>query len=126
MTERELESLAASCSILTDLRAGREIAWINPGQVPFETASRSCELTMADIDQAEARLARFAPFLMACFPELRAAEGVIESPLTPVPRLQKRLEEKYGVRIPGHLLLKQDNALAVAGSVKARGASMRF
>lgn len=121
MTERELESLAASCSILTDLRAGREIAWINPGQVPFETASRSCELTMADIDQAEARLARFAPFLMACFPELRAAEGVIESPLTPVPRLQKRLEEKYGIRIPGHLLLKQDNALAVAGSVKARG-----
>lgn len=121
MTERELETLAASCSILKEIQAGQEIAWINPHQTGFAEASRSCRLTMADIDEAEARLARFAPFIMACFPETRAQQGVIESPLTPVPGLQRRLQEKYGVPLPGRLLLKQDSDLAVAGSVKARG-----
>ncbi len=121
MTERELETLAASCSILKELQAGQEIAWINPHQADFETGRRQSKLTMADIDEAEARLARFAPFIMACFPETRETKGIIESALTPVPRLQERLQETYGTQIPGRLLLKQDNALAVAGSVKARG-----
>ena len=35
MTERELETLAASCSILKELQAGQEIAWINPHQADF-------------------------------------------------------------------------------------------
>lgn len=120
MTQPQLEALAASCPVLRDLRAGQETAWINPLQTPAPSGQPG-GLTMADIDQAEARLARFAPFLMACFPETRAAGGIIESPLTPVPRLQARLGEKYGGPLPGRLLLKQDNALAVAGSVKARG-----
>ena len=50
-------------------------------------------ITMADIDDAEARLARFAPFLMKKFPETIPTNGLIESPLTYIPNMQKKLEE---------------------------------
>ncbi|HJB16136.1 MAG TPA: D-serine ammonia-lyase [Candidatus Blautia excrementipullorum] len=45
----------------------------------------------------------------------------IESELAPVPAMQRRLEEKYGGRIPGKLFLKKDSHLPIVGSVKARG-----
>lgn len=115
------EALAVSCPIVEDLRRGTELVWINPDQKPWAEGAKELDLTLKDIDDAEARLARFAPFLMAAFPETRPAGGVIESALTPVPALGKRLREKYGSRLEGRLLLKQDSHLAIAGSVKARG-----
>lgn len=76
---------------------------------------------MEDIDDAEARLLRFAPFIMKCFPETKERNGLIESALTPIPKMQEFLNQTYGDTIQGRLLLKQDSHLAVAGSVKARG-----
>lgn len=76
---------------------------------------------MADIDDAEARLARFAPFIKKVFPETEPQNGLIESPLTEIPHMQKQLEEEYSTSIPGRLFLKQDSHLAISGSVKARG-----
>lgn len=105
--------------IVQKLSKGEEIVWVNPKKVSFSESS--LEIGMADIDEAEARLKRFAPFIMKCFPETEKDGGIIESALTPIPRMQKHLEETYGVRIPGKLLLKQDSHLAIAGSVKARG-----
>lgn len=105
--------------IVQKLSKGEEIVWVNPKKVSFSESS--LEIGMADIDEAEARLKRFAPFIMKCFPETEKDGGMIESALTPIPRMQKHLEETYGVRIPGKLLLKQDSHLAIAGSVKARG-----
>lgn len=105
--------------IVQKLSKGEEIVWVNPKKVSF--AESSLEIGMADIDEAEARLKRFAPFIMKCFPETEKDGGIIESALTPIPGMQKHLEETYGVRIPGKLLLKQDSHLAIAGSVKARG-----
>lgn len=107
--------------LIEDLQAEREVAWRNPAQKPWEEGKEQLSLTRAEIDEAEARLARFAPFLMACFPETRGTGGIIESPLTPVPHLQACLREAYGCACPGRLLLKQDSHLAIAGSVKARG-----
>lgn len=107
--------------LLEDLQAEREVAWRNAAQRPWAEGKAQLTLTMAEVDEAEARLARFAPFLMACFPETKQTGGIIESPLTPVPRLQARLREAYGCACPGRLLLKQDSHLAIAGSVKARG-----
>lgn len=105
--------------IVQKLSGEEETVWVNPKKVPF--AESRLELGMADIDDAEARLKRFAPFIMKCFPETEKDRGLIESVLTPVPKMQKRLEETYGTKIPGKLMLKQDSHLAVAGSVKARG-----
>lgn len=105
--------------IVQKLSGEEETVWVNPKKVPF--AESRLELGMADIDDAEARLKRFAPFIMKCFPETEKDGGLIESVLTPVPKMQKRLEETYGTKIPGKLMLKQDSHLAIAGSVKARG-----
>lgn len=107
--------------MVKDLREETELVWINPDRTEDPASLEGFGLTMADIDDAEARLARFAPFIMACFPETRDSGGIIESVLTPVPNLQVRLNEKYGAGLEGRLLLKQDSHLAIAGSVKARG-----
>lgn len=100
-----------------------ETTWINPWLLPFATTSATCELVVSDemIADAERRLNRFAPFIRKCWPETEQTNGLIESPLTPIPKAQKKLEEQYDVSILGRLFLKMDSHLAIAGSVKARG-----
>lgn len=58
---------------------------------------------------------------MKCFPETKERNGIIESVLTPVPKMKDLLNEKYDSNLEGNLLLKQDSHLAIAGSIKARG-----
>ena len=117
----DINKLLQENPLLRDMSRGEEVVWINPDKAPFREACAGEELTMRDIEDAEARLRRFAPFLMKCFPETTATGGLIESPLTPIPAMQKRIREKYARALPGALLLKQDSHLAIAGSVKARG-----
>lgn len=119
MTKETLTALEAAVPQLKAIEQETELLWRNPKMKP--AAEVRTDLTMADIDDAEARLARFAPFLMERFPELRETGGVIESALVPVPALKDRLNQRYGAGLAGTLLLKQDSHLAVAGSVKARG-----
>ena len=119
MTKETLSTLEAKVPRLKAIERETELLWLNPLLKP--SAEARVPLTMADIDDAEARLARFAPFLTERFPELRETGGVIESALVPVPALRERLNERYHTGLTGTLLLKQDSHLAVAGSVKARG-----
>lgn len=101
----------------------KETVWINPDYLPFAVTDGLCQLVVSDDDiaDAEARLARFAPFIQRCFPETESTGGLIESPLADIPKMQKALEETYSCEIPGRLMLKMDSHLAIAGSVKARG-----
>lgn len=117
----DAERLMREIPILKEIADEREVVWLNPDKRTFAEGMVGCELTMADVEDAQARLQRFAPFIMACFPETRDRGGLIESALVPIPGMQKRLEEKYKSVLPGQLLLKQDSHLAIAGSVKARG-----
>ena len=119
MTKESLTALEAAVPQLKAIEREEELLWRNPKMQPDPEVRT--DLTLADIDDAEARLARFAPFLMERFPELRETGGVIESALIPVPALKDRLNQRYGAGLTGRLLLKQDSHLAVAGSVKARG-----
>ena len=105
--------------VVRDLRETKEILWLNSDYVPFAQARLA--LTMADIDDAERRLQRFAPLIMKHFPETIPAQGIIESPLVRIPNMQRVLQENEQMSIDGTLLLKQDSDLAIAGSVKARG-----
>jgi len=108
--------------LLQEMRLANEVVWINPDKCPMaEISAGDCELSMADINDAEARLQRFTPFIMHCFPETKEQGGLIESALTDIPEMKNRMAEKYGSRLQGRLLLKQDSHLAIAGSVKARG-----
>lgn len=103
--------------IVQRLRRAEEVVWINPDL----DSAQTCRLSMADIEDAEARLARFAPFLAEVFPETAEQKGIIESPLVPIANMHRRINEKYCAGLGGRLLLKLDSQLPIAGSVKARG-----
>lgn len=117
----DIETLIALDPIVDKLARAEECLWLNPHLTAAENASEGVPLTMADIDDAEARLLRFAPFIEACFPETRPDGGLIESPLTEIERMRTLLNSRYGGKIGGRLLLKRDSDLPIAGSVKARG-----
>ena len=121
MEKAKHDALMEQIPVLKDVRAAQETVWINPHRSDSDNGEAAAGLTMADIDDAEARLARFAPFIMRCFPETAERGGLIESDLVPVPQMQARLNEKYESALCGKLLLKKDSHLAIAGSIKARG-----
>ena len=118
---QELLEKCKNADLLKEVAKGKEVVWIIENLEKTEDAMAKINITMADIDDAEARLARFAPFLMKKFPETIPTNGLIESPLTYIPNMQKKLEEHYDTKIPGKMFLKQDSHLAIAGSIKARG-----
>lgn len=107
--------------LLKEVSNGKEMAWVNENLEITEKALSKINLTMKDIDDAEARLARFAPFILKVFPETAPENGLIESPLTEIENMKNQLENEFGTKIPGRLFLKQDSHLAISGSIKARG-----
>ena len=121
LNNEKIKEAAEAVPVLRRAAREEELVWINPDLTEFATAKPELELTMDDIEDAERRLERFAPFIMKCFPETKPRNGLIESVLTPIPEMQKALNEAYHSHLPGRLFLKQDSHLAIAGSVKARG-----
>lgn len=97
----------------------KEVLWCNPSVELVAAGLLKTRLSKDDIVDASDRLERFAPYLAKVFPD--TDKGIIESPLTPIPKMKKELETAYAIHIPGKLLLKQDNALPISGSIKARG-----
>ena len=95
--------------------------WINDKKLPFSDAVKSSPLTEADVRDASERLARFASYFKVTFPETSTTGGLLESPLREIPKMKEALENKYGIKIPGSLMIKLDSHLAVSGSIKARG-----
>ena len=119
----DVQAAIAANPALDRVARAEETVWINPLHLPVEVTDGLCQLVVPDeaIDDAEARLARFAPFIRRRFPETEPTDGLIESPLEDIPRMQQALEREYHCTIPGRLMLKMDSHLAIAGSVKARG-----
>ncbi|MBS7780089.1 D-serine ammonia-lyase [Acidovorax sp. CCYZU-2555] len=87
-----------------------------PAGADTPPAARS--ISLADIEAAQSRFERFAPLLARLFPELAACGGAIESALSPLPAITAALGVADG---GGRVFAKQDHALPVAGSIKARG-----
>lgn len=92
-------------ALLAQLTAQDEVLWLPPADL----SPQRPPFVAQDIAQASARLQRFAPYLAQVFPETAANHGLIESPLVAAKGLA------------GRRWLKTDNALPVAGSIKARG-----
>lgn len=107
--------------LLDDLRQLKETCWKNPKLRDFNSAAENCELTFADIEDAAARLQRFASYFKVAFPETVATDGIIESPLREISSMREALESEYGVSLNGRLFLKMDSHLPISGSIKARG-----
>ena len=119
--DQELWNQMNNKELLKDVSNGKEVVWVNENLKTAEMALPEIEVTMKDIDDAEARLARFAPFILKVFPETAPENGLIESPFTEIKKMKHQLEKEYNTTIPGRLFLKQDSHLAISGSIKARG-----
>ena len=100
--------------LIRDLVQLKEVVWENP----VKGSAEQSELSYNDILEAEARLKRFASYFKKVFPE---TNGIIESPITDINTMKAKLEKEYDTQIHGRLLLKRDDRLPIAGSIKARG-----
>ncbi|WLR50339.1 D-serine ammonia-lyase [Bacillus tianshenii] len=107
--------------LLREIVQTTETTWENPKLQPFNEAIADLAIQTEEMLEAEERWKRFGPFLQAAFPETSATKGMIESPLIEIPEMKKQLEKSYKKEIDGSLLLKCDNELPIAGSIKARG-----
>lgn len=106
-------------TMLEKLKQMQEVCWRNDGRKPMAQIGDQA-LTLADVKDAEARLARFAPYFMAAFPQTVASKGIVESELRAIPAMQQLLERENGVQL-APVLLKMDSHLPISGSIKARG-----
>ncbi|WP_129544267.1 D-serine ammonia-lyase [Serratia sp. 1D1416] len=121
MQETEIQQLVARHPLLQQMAALQPVTWFNPRATTLQAGLPYVGLSAKDVADAERRLARFAPYLSAAFPETRAANGMIESPLVAIPAMQQALDLRYGLALRGRLWLKKDSHLPISGSIKARG-----
>lgn len=106
---------------LKDVSQLKEVLWLNSKLEPYSEAAKKIHMDISAIDDAEARLNKFAPLIEVLFDETKASHGIIESPLKEISNMKGQLDKAYNTNISGKLLLKMDSHLAIAGSVKARG-----
>ena len=86
----------------------KPVGWINPHLVSMKELPEDLAVTVEDIDDAEARLKRFAPYIMKQFPETEKDGGLIESPFVEIPRMKEFLKERHGCDLPGRLCICQE------------------
>jgi len=101
--------------LIKQMQSEQEVFWLNPNLSNI----LSSKVTPQDVDDAEKRLTRFAPYIKKVFPE--TGDGIIESPLKEIRGMQELLAREEGVEPVGRLFLKCDSDLPISGSVKARG-----
>lgn len=117
----DAEQVRQNFPLVNQLCALQPVTWFNPKATTLAQGYAHVGLTREQVVDASARLARFAPYLMQVFPETRASNGIIESEICPLTRLQPVLDARYQHALPGSLWLKKDSHLPVSGSIKARG-----
>lgn len=119
-TKKELIKLNP---ILEKVSQLKPTIWVNPDRKKDDTAWDSVEFTLEDIKDADARFKRFAPLIIKLFgkefPELYKSNGILESELVHIKKLEK--EYKKNKNLKGNLYLKMDSHMPVVGSIKARG-----
>lgn len=105
--------------LLNDLKATKEVIWYNNNYTNFDEVKDSLPISYNDVIDAKNRLERFAPYIKKVFPEV--LDGIIESPISPIGNMKNFMERSYNKKIYGDLILKRDDLLPIAGSIKARG-----
>ena len=110
----EISKDAVMAAALADLKQARPTLWCNPAYLPEEDL-----LAQGDLAEARSDWLTIAPLLARLFPELAETNGTIASDLIDADAMRPAL----GYEAPhfGHLFVKADHALPVAGSIKARG-----
>lgn len=122
IVSEKINEMLQNVPYLNDVAETKPVFLSNKYKPNFEIAAQRTKFTKDDINEAEARLARFAPYIMVDFPETVADKGLIESKLSAINEIKDDLEAYYHTEIEGHLWLKRDDLLPIAGTIKARGA----
>jgi len=107
--------------LMNKIISNEEVFWTNPKHGKFEDAIKKVSLSEEDVNDAEERLKRFAPYIAKVFSETQKTKGIIESPIIKIPKMQRKIEKIFNQEVLGQLLLKCDSHLAISGSIKARG-----
>ncbi|MCQ4923427.1 D-serine ammonia-lyase [Tissierella carlieri] len=105
--------------LLNELKAAKEVIWYNDNYTSFDEVKDGLPVSLGDVLEAENRLKRFSPYIKKVFPEV--IDGIIESPISKIDKMKSRMENEYNKNIYGRLILKRDDLLPIAGSIKARG-----
>lgn len=117
----EISELIQRFPELQQIKLKKQILWENleckQDDLTFPVRGVGKEI----IDDATARLNRFKPLLREIFPELHDTNGQITSPITTISNMKETLQKFYNTKINGSILLKRDDLLPIAGSIKARG-----
>lgn len=117
--KNKIDSFVKDAPILEDIIKAKPVAWLNPKVHSMQDVPKF-SINMEDMREAELLWERFAPFFVKAFPETKKSQGILESPLREIPKM-KSLLNANDEEIKGSLLLKCDNELPIAGSIKARG-----
>lgn len=103
-------------SLLDKIKKKEECVWINPNLQSVIPGLAMAGYKYLHIQAAQNRLIRFMPFIESAFPETKNKKGLIESELYDFTNVQSIFDD-----FNGHILIKDDAHLPIAGSVKARG-----
>ncbi|HOK62443.1 MAG TPA: D-serine ammonia-lyase [Soehngenia sp.] len=104
--------------LINNLREMKEVLWLNPHYEPFDKIYPHLEIKKEDVIDAKERFKRFEPFIKKAF-ELES--GTIESKIDEINNYKTWYESEIGEKIDGKILLKRDDLLPIAGSIKGRG-----
>lgn len=121
MDQTTIQKWVEKLPLLQQVMDKEEVLWMNPLIEHTGDGLKKLSVTEKDVQEAADRLNRFAPYIEEVFPETSETGGIIESPVTQIPKMKTSLANLYERDIPGTLLLKEDNALPISGSIKARG-----
>ncbi|WP_088014293.1 D-serine ammonia-lyase [Gottfriedia acidiceleris] len=121
MEKIDIQRYIQNYPVLKKLINLEEHLWLNPNLELFQNAIKKTPLSQEDVNDADERLKRFAPYISKVFPETVKTNGIIESPLVKIPSMKQSLEKNFQQTILGELFLKCDSHLPISGSIKARG-----
>jgi len=121
MNHNKIKQWKEKLPLIDNIMKQEEILWLNPLVESTATGLSKISVTAEEVKDASNRLQRFAPYIAYVFPETDESKGIIESPLTRIPNMKNALANQFNIEIAGELLLKEDSALPISGSIKARG-----
>ena len=107
-------------SLLGALEAQQEMSWTCTPEHAPDALDRT---VITSVEEAAARLDRFASWIAEAFPETAQSPhpGRIESALEPIADTQDYVSSLIGFSLTGGLWVKRDDSLPISGSIKARG-----
>ncbi|MBK5213568.1 MAG: D-serine ammonia-lyase [Flavobacteriaceae bacterium] len=118
-SKNRIDSFVKHAPVLKEIMDLKPVIWLNPNK-KSKAEMPAFPIKKEDMEAAAQLWERFAPFFVKAFPETTEANGFLESPLKEIQNM-KLLLNKESEQIQGRFFLKCDNALPIAGSIKARG-----